>query len=296
MCPVCGGPVIQRSPSIPGPQRTYCSLDCQRRNPTRRRQSFSSVWPKDCESCHRPFIARRSTTRFCSARCNDYANGRVPTLSPRVVIETCMVEECEQPHRAGGYCSGHYTRSQKGLPTQGLPYTCTVCGKGMRTALTEAPRCRTCYRRTRKRGASRRETAERRLAKAAAGTMGQRVWTACECPSCGTKFLTSRPRRETSAWYCSKTCQHRESQARRRALTKGAKITPGRRITIYTRDDWICQLCGFPVNRDAQVPALDAPVIDHIVALAVGGAHAPDNWQTAHFLCNSYKRDLPHAA
>jgi len=35
-----------------------------------------------------------------------------------------------------------------------------------------------------------------------------------------------------------------------------------------------------------------APVIDHIVPLALGGEHAHYNVQAAHFMCNSEKRDL----
>jgi 5-methylcytosine-specific restriction endonuclease McrA len=36
-------------------------------------------------------------------------------------------------------------------------------------------------------------------------------------------------------------------------------------------------------------PAPDAPVIDHLVPLAAGGAHHEGNWQTAHFYCNTAK-------
>lgn len=72
---------------------------------------------------------------------------------------------------------------------------------------------------------------------------------------------------------------------------RGCKVTPGRRYEVHERDDWTCRICGDPVNREAKVPELDAPVIDHIIPLAAGGDHGPDNWQTAHFYCNSIKRD-----
>lgn len=72
---------------------------------------------------------------------------------------------------------------------------------------------------------------------------------------------------------------------------KGCTITPGRRHAVYERDGWMCRICGDPVNRAAEVPALDAPVIDHRVPLAQGGVHGPENWQTAHFYCNSVKQD-----
>jgi 5-methylcytosine-specific restriction endonuclease McrA len=83
-----------------------------------------------------------------------------------------------------------------------------------------------------------------------------------------------------------------DKRATRRAAQRGCKVTPGRRYAVHERDGWICRICGDPVNRAAVVPALDAPVIDHVVPLARGGAHAPHNWQTAHFYCNSAKRDL----
>lgn len=68
-------------------------------------------------------------------------------------------------------------------------------------------------------------------------------------------------------------------------------MTPGRRYAVYERDGWVCQICGDAVRREAAVPDLDAPVIDHRIPLAAGGEHGPDNWQTAHFYCNSVKRD-----
>lgn len=72
----------------------------------------------------------------------------------------------------------------------------------------------------------------------------------------------------------------------------GVTIAPGRRASIYERDGWCCQLCGEPVDRSARFPAPKAATIDHRIPLAAGGAHSPDNWQTAHMLCNSTKRDL----
>jgi len=68
-------------------------------------------------------------------------------------------------------------------------------------------------------------------------------------------------------------------------------MSPGQRWRVFERDNWMCRICGDPVNRDARTPELDAPTVDHIVPLARGGAHAPDNWQTAHFYCNSVKSD-----
>lgn len=69
-------------------------------------------------------------------------------------------------------------------------------------------------------------------------------------------------------------------------------MTAGRRIAVYKRDGWTCQICHEPVDPDAVVPAPLAPTIDHKIPLAAGGEHAPHNWQCAHFQCNSAKRDV----
>jgi 5-methylcytosine-specific restriction endonuclease McrA len=45
------------------------------------------------------------------------------------------------------------------------------------------------------------------------------------------------------------------------------------------------------VNRKVKVPHPRAPTIDHVVPLSQGGADAPWNVKTAHFMCNSEKGD-----
>jgi len=64
------------------------------------------------------------------------------------------------------------------------------------------------------------------------------------------------------------------------------------RLAIYERDDWTCHICGDQVDRNAQVPDLAAPVLDHVIPIVRGGPHTEDNLKTAHFYCNSVKRDL----
>jgi 5-methylcytosine-specific restriction endonuclease McrA len=72
----------------------------------------------------------------------------------------------------------------------------------------------------------------------------------------------------------------------------GAEVDAVSRWRIHERDGWTCHICGDPVDRDAVVPDLAAPVLDHVVPLARGGSHSEANLKTAHFYCNSVKRDL----
>jgi hypothetical protein len=132
--------------------------------------------------------------------------------------------------------------------------------------------------------------AEARLLKAAVGFRGKGIWTAGKCPSCGVDFV--RHSHGTPVTYCSSLCRRRERSTLRRALQYDLKAGIVSRAAIHERDGWTCHICGDPVDRDAVVPDLAAPVLDHVIALAKGGTHGEGNLKTAHFYCNSVKRDL----
>lgn len=58
---------------------------------------------------------------------------------------------------------------------------------------------------------------------------------------------------------------------------------------IYDRDNWICQLCGQPVDRSLTWPHPESKSLDHVVPLVAGGDHSRVNTQLAHWLCNVRK-------
>lgn len=67
---------------------------------------------------------------------------------------------------------------------------------------------------------------------------------------------------------------------RRAARLRAAPRERFDREEIFERDEWICGICGKPVNEG------DAS-LDHIVPLALGGAHTRANVRLAHIRCNS---------
>ena len=59
---------------------------------------------------------------------------------------------------------------------------------------------------------------------------------------------------------------------------------------IYERDGWVCQLCGLPVDREVDPSrGADAPTIDHVIPVSLGGGDVPENVQLAHRSCNARK-------
>lgn len=60
---------------------------------------------------------------------------------------------------------------------------------------------------------------------------------------------------------------------------------------VYERDGWTCGICSFAVDPDLRYPNLMSASLDHIIPMAKGGGHVPDNVQCSHFICNSLKGD-----
>lgn len=128
------------------------------------------------------------------------------------------------------------------------------------------------------------------------------------CPHCEEPFTTGQSRRR----YCSDTCARRSGherrkadgrkaeqarrhglkyQHKRRALEREAFVAEVDRWQVFDRDGWICGICSGPVDPALKYPDLQSASLDHIIPLAAGGTHEPDNCQCSHFLCNSRKSD-----
>lgn len=225
--------------------------------------------PRTCEICKKPSAAFLCDDPACreshNARCREYQRRK----------------RAESASRGESY-RNRWTNGRKRKSN----ISCVGCGGPIQSGSTAGTRCRACHHPR----VSRTRKAQRKLDRAARGSRGKGTWVGGECARCGTLFV-ARLVTGSATRHCSKACVLADRRAVHRARKAGVKVTPGRRSAVYTRDNWICQICGDPVNPTVKVPSRDAPVIDHIVPLARGGAHAPENWQTAHFWCNSWKRD-----
>lgn len=143
-------------------------------------------------------------------------------------------------------------------------------------------------RKAQDRARRKRRAAARRLVKAAELPHGG-TWMQGPCNRCGAEVVQRfHPH---AVGYCTERCKRKDAKARRKARQHGVDIVPGQRWRVFRLADWCCHICGLEIPKDAEVPALDAGVVDHVVPLARGGAHAPENWAAAHFWCNSVKAD-----
>ena len=76
---------------------------------------------------------------------------------------------------------------------------------------------------------------------------------------------------------------------RRHMRERDAFVEDVPRFAVFERDDFICKICGYPIDMTLAAPHRKSASIDHVVPLARGGKHEMSNVQAAHFGCNARK-------
>lgn len=122
------------------------------------------------------------------------------------------------------------------------------------------------------------------------GTPRQLKCSVCAQPFTWLATVGSPPR------FCSQPCRAHAAQAhhlKAKAIRRAREAAPDAEsftsTEIFTRDRYVCQLCGRRTLRSVHVPHLQAPTVDHIVPLSRGGEHTRANTQCACFGCNTSK-------
>jgi hypothetical protein len=98
-----------------------------------------------------------------------------------------------------------------------------------------------------------------------------------------------RMRAQGLEWAKQNPERGRARQARRRAQALSLPYEDFCDIEIFERDNWICGLCGEPVDRNLRWPDPQSPSLDHILPLTRHGHHVRVNCQLAHLRCNISK-------
>ena len=256
----------------------------------------------NCLNCGQEFEPHTKRQWYCSERCSMAAYRKHPPSTAKTLIcKQCGQEFKPKVNDRTTFCSrecafgckrdraGARREIEAALKAQ-PNRTCVICGK----AYTGKSGCH-CS------GECRKESARR---KQKARDVKNHKTRVVKCRECGAAFITKYGDKRKS--FCSPRCnnrhnkkanpeQKRDSNHRRRARMNGRRVSRVNRQEIFNRDNWICQICHKPVNRELKNPHPKSASLDHIIPLSLGGSHEPINCQLAHMICNSYKRDQAHA-
>ena len=242
-------------------KKAYCSETC--------RPSYAAPLPGKtiCKACQAPFdtpTGRRPPTKYCLS-CKPLVRAQqVEAIGRKRTKQKWAASQCEGCAKAG-------MQTVKGL--------CRPCAKVSRKAmLLDQERQR-----------------EGRTHLPPSLVEGKLVDCVCaECQSWFSYIETPQYRNGQQRKFCCTDCQRRNWGRRktsiRRARMGGVKVEDIDPIAVFIRDGWKCQICGRKTprkHRGKHTP--NAPEMDHIVALANGGAHTWANVQCACRACNSRK-------
>lgn len=256
----------------------YCELCKFLKN---KNVSNVSAISRDCETCGKAFIPsnRNWQAECCSKSCRD---------KKKIYYGRC--EYCKKtihaPYqsRKQKYCSitcGIRSR----YPLQQVFYRlhkrfCRICNISFWTRI-ERSRCDEC----RKAGFQVRPLEWRK------------------CGWCNIPFK-EKPSKGLRSIFCNDLCRrakkrkinrisnkkHGAGNHRRRARKHGVQYTPIDPLVVFHRDKWTCQLCGCSTPPEIRGTLKDnAPELDHIIPLSLGGPHIESNVQCACRVCNMLK-------
>lgn len=257
-CTCCGTEFIQRRPS-----HLFCSRACAARK-REGRDPAGTTYRRQCAHCGISFTAHHRLRTLCSKSCKQDAYlARRKTPAVDVAARVKSGASCV-------YVAKH----------------CERCGEpwAMRRNWTV---CRECKK-------AQESRARIAASKAAAEAIHRAVGRVKQCRGCGALFCPLyRHGNASSCQSCKETrtrSARRSSKAQRRARQRGVESESFDPMSIFARDKWRCQLCGCKTPREKRgTCADDAPELDHIVPLALGGPHTKANTQCACRKCNGAK-------
>lgn len=135
--------------------------------------------------------------------------------------------------------------------------------------------------------------------KAIIAARNRRRVAACKCVLCGAGIAPGITRPKKYCHQCSGKApseirNRRAAKSRRRARQRGLVHQSIDPILVFERDRWRCKLCGTrtPKAKRGTIDP-DAPELDHIVPLALGGTRTWGNVQCACRACNQKKGATP---
>ena len=263
-CARCGAPInrgVRR-----GPKARFCSAQCRydedlelRRASSKERRALD---PKSCLHCGVVFTPEHSRgQKYCTRMCKNAAS-----LKRRAEAgDVCSEDDCFEGTHAKGLCNKHYVRSRywesKALEGPILA-TCEECGADFEAATKGKRFCSgRCARRA-------------RYERVKSGHYG-----VCSVDGC----LRGR--------WAKGLCVLHYRREHFPEVERCDRFSQAQRDAIYSRDGFVCYLCGCTVQTGGDYNADDAATLDHVIPRSKGGSDEDENLRTCCRLCNSLKAD-----
>ena len=256
---------------------------------------------KICEYCEKEYIPNKFAAkrqRFCSKECNAKWRYHNPQSGSYICLG-CGSVFIPKSKENNKYCSREcYFKTIEAKPKEKTIVKCAICSKefeGRVNSKACGPQCKEEWIRRREQERYNQYKATEKYQRDLA--RGREKYEPKEpiekkCGYCGKEYKT--PYQSKYCVECRPLAEAKnktEADRARREKIRGVFVAPVSRVEVYNRDNWVCGICKKPVDKKLSFPHPMSPSLDHVIPIARGGTHEPDNVQLAHFICNSYKRD-----
>lgn len=208
------------------------------------------------------------------------AGGRTPQLD--IYAKAAEKRKAEAERKAAAKLHAKTFRDMKGEQQELFPYICKTCGRPIEKN-GQCAECRAhCF------GYDHENVVCGRCGKTfAAKQMGRKPKY---CPECSKTIAEERNKTWRKTHRCpSDVGGNFNARARRLCRKYGGHYEPVNYESIFERDGWTCYICGVELKRGQFDNSPNSPTLDHVIALASGGHHSPNNLKPCCFACNSKK-------
>lgn len=265
VCPMCGDAVTGSK------SKKFCCAKCRRANERlnrdldKERLRKAELSPERvCEHCGSTFRRRsdsKNAARFCSRQCGFDAGSNISDAQRLRSLAASMIVSFTVKVCCCIACGAHFRAASLGEK---------YCGQQCRDKIN-----RERYIAANDNG---RDRSER------------------PCAECGTTF--SPQYGDMRRIFCSSDCSARKNRRvkrkKDRARMRGAFVENVDPLVVFDRDGWVCRECGCATPREKRgTYDADAPELDHIMPLSLGGAHSYMNTQCLCRSCNAKKGNTP---
>lgn len=269
-----------------------------------------------CKRCSAQFVqsSRQRQQRFCSKACRVEAYTPVCVCGRKMSPSAVQCATCSRHKRAQSnstlrsflcaWCGHAATRSVRNTHDAGV--CCSrACGFKYLGHKRSANKSARLARQADQRKIARLTRIQERAVRLADKAAARVAYRQTLCETCQ-RLITPNPMGRRRR-FCSRVCMkaspswrettrkvRRNMKQVRRARQAGVGSEYVRVMDVFERDGWRCQLCGCATPKRLRGQMVDqAPELDHIVPLAVGGTHSWDNVQCACRKCNAAKGANP---
>lgn len=225
---------------------------------------------KTCDYCGEQFEPKTSRQRFCHApkKCQRNYWKEHPEKRKQYTFVCWHCGEKYQTHdkNRNKYCSReHAFEDKKSKPKVRIENKCLFCGEAIHSSSKHYhDKCLIIKERQRSRSfsASKKEIKNR------------------ICKGCGILFEAEYGNKHNKfhSHECGRKYQRRVSKAQRRAREKNLPYEFIDPFVVFEKDNWHCYICHCSTPKELRGSLADnAPELDHVIPLSLGGHHVYKN-------------------